>query len=512
MSLSLPARTAIARTEPSMSRPPAISDLSQILGHLPASAVLCVGDVMLDEFLYGSVTRISPEAATPVLSVERQEIQIGGAGNVARNVASLGARCVFVSVIGDDGAARRVREGLAGEPRIEAHLTVDPTRRTTRKTRLVSEHHSTHLLRADWESVAPLSPELQDRLLSLARDAMKRVNAIVLSDYGKGVLTPELARGIIEAAQAAGKPVIVDPKGRDFAKYQGATIVTPNRGELAEATGTPAQSDEEVASAAAELCAVAGAEAVLVTRSEQGMTLHQRHAAPVHLAAFPVRVRDVSGAGDTVAAVVALALGARATFEQAMRLANAAAAVAVGKRGTASVTLDELRARVLPHATLAAEEKVVADWTALDARLAEWRRDGLRIGFTNGCFDLLHPGHVQLLTQARALCDRLIVGLNSDASVRRLKGAGRPIQGERARAEVLAALEAVDLVVIFEETTPLALIERVRPKLLVKGADYRVDQVVGREVVEAAGGEVVLVDLVPGQSTSGLVAQSMKVG
>jgi D-beta-D-heptose 7-phosphate kinase/D-beta-D-heptose 1-phosphate adenosyltransferase len=249
-------------------------------------------------------------------------------------------------------------------------------------------------------------------------------------------------------------------------------------------------------------------QAVLVTRSEDGMSLLVKGKDPVHIAAYPVKVRDVSGAGDTVAAVLAAMLAANAGFEAAMRAANAAAAVAVSKRGTATVSIPELRARILPAASLAAEEKVLFDWSMLDERLQEWRRQGARIGFTNGCFDLLHPGHIKVLTAARGLCDRLIVGLNSDASVRRLKGEGRPVQEAHARAEVLAALEAVDLVIVFEQDTPLELLKRVRPKVLIKGGDYRLDQVVGREQVEADGGEVVLVDLVPGFSTTELVKRS----
>jgi len=267
-------------------------------------------------------------------------------------------------------------------------------------------------------------------------------------------------------------------------------------------------SEADVASAAEELARVAGCEAVLVKRSEEGMTLHVEGQAPVHVPAYPVKVRDVSGAGDTVAGVMAVLLAMRTPYEFAMRAANAAAAVVVGKRGTATVSLAELRSRILPAASLAPEEKIVFDWSVLDERLAQWRRHGLRIGFTNGCFDLLHRGHIRLLAEARAACDRLVVGLNSDASTTRLKGKGRPINPAEGRAEVLAALEAVDLVVVFEEDTPLELIKRVRPAVLVKGADYRREEVIGRDVVEAADGDVILVDLVPGHSTTGLVRRS----
>ena len=331
---------------------------------------------------------------------------------------------------------------------------------------------------------------------------------MVLSDYAKGALAARVIRAIIEAARRLGKPVVVDPKGHDYRVYRGATLITPNAKELAAAVHRPVTTEAEIAVAAAELARLVGSEAVLVTRSEAGMSLHVEGHPPVHIPAYPVKVRDVSGAGDTVAAVMAVLLAMRAPYEAAMRAANAAAAVVVGKRGTSTVSLAELRHRILPAASLAPEDKIVFDWSVLDERLAEWRRHGLRIGFTNGCFDLLHRGHVRLLAQARAACDRLVVGLNSDASTARLKGKGRPINPVEGRAEVLAALEAVDLVVVFDADTPLDLIKRVRPAVLVKGADYRREEVVGREVVEAAGGDVILVDLVPDHSTTRIVQRS----
>ena len=285
-------------------------------------------------------------------------------------------------------------------------------------------------------------------------------------------------------------------------------MITPNRKELGDATRRATRTEEEIAAAAAELGRMVEADAVLVTLSEAGMVLATRGAAPVHVPAYPVKVRDVSGAGDTVAAVLACLLALGADFEPAARAANAGGAVVVGKRGTATVSAAELRSRILPAASLASEEKILFDWSLLPERLREWRRQDLRIGFTNGCFDLLHPGHIRVLAEARAACDRLVVGLNNDASARRLKGAGRPIQNEKARAEVLAALEAVDLVVVFEEDTPRALIEKVRPMVLVKGGDYRREEVVGREIVEADGGEVVIVASVPGHSTTALVGRS----
>jgi D-beta-D-heptose 7-phosphate kinase/D-beta-D-heptose 1-phosphate adenosyltransferase len=467
--------------------------------------VLCVGDLMLDEFVYGEVSRISPEAPAPVIAAQRSESHVGGAGNVARNVAALGARCIFVGLIGEDDAGKRLKALLAEQPGIDSVLVCDPTRPTTRKVRFVSEHFSTHMLRADWEQAAPASAEVEQKLIEAILPQLGRADIVLLSDYAKGVLTARVIRNVIDAARKAGKPVIVDPKSLNFAIYRGATLLTPNRKEFAEATRSRADTEQAIAAAAQDVMQLADCEAILVTQSERGMTLVPRNGEIIHIPAHPVKVRDVSGAGDTVAAVLASSLAAGADWETALRMANAAAAVAVSKQGTASVSAAELRRKILPHAYLAAEKKIVLEPAALDARLAEWRRQGQRIGFTNGCFDILHPGHVKVLTAARGACDRLVVGLNSDASVRRLKGADRPVQDERARAEVLAALEAVDLVVIFEEDTPIRLITQIRPSVLVKGGDYTREQVVGHEIVEAGGGAVMLVDVLPGFSTTSLV-------
>lgn len=484
-------------------------DFDKHLSALAEQTVLCIGDLMLDEFVYGEVSRISPEAPTPVIAVKRSELMVGGAGNVARNLVALGTSCIFVGVVGDDEAGNALTEALGTHPLIEFHLVIDAKRQTTRKVRFVSEHHSTHLLRADWEAGLAVDAGGEDALIGHAIKAMPRVGAVVLSDYAKGALTPRVVSAVIDAANLADKPVVVDPKGRDYSIYRGATLITPNRQELADVTRSAARSDDEIVIAAGALRGAVEAQAVLVTRSEDGMTL-VGEGAPVHVPAYPVKVRDVSGAGDTVVAVVAAMLAMGADFESAMRAANAAGAVVVGKRGTATLSVAELRSRILPASTLASEEKIVFDWALLDEHLAEWRKLGLRVGFTNGCFDLLHPGHVKLLTGARAVCDRLVLGLNGDASVTRLKGAGRPVQPVQARAEVLAALEAVDLVVVFDEDTPEKLIARVKPTVLVKGSDYTREQVVGREIVEALGGEIVLIDLVPGHSTTSMVERSRK--
>jgi D-beta-D-heptose 7-phosphate kinase / D-beta-D-heptose 1-phosphate adenosyltransferase len=483
-------------------------DFEALIHSMSRQTVLCVGDLMLDEFVYGEVSRISPEAPAPVIAVQRSETSIGGAGNVARNVASLGARCIFAGLIGEDDAGAQLKAALAKQGLIESVLVCDPGRPTTRKVRFVSEHFSTHMLRADWELAQPAAPEVEQKLIEAVLPLLPRADIVLLSDYAKGALTARVIRNVIDAARKLGKRVIVDPKSLNFAIYRGATLLTPNRKEFAEATRSHADSVASIADAAQDVMQLADCEAILVTRSEHGMTLVPRKGEPIHVPAHPVKVRDVSGAGDTVVAVLAVVLAAGAPWEAALRMANAAAAVAVSKKGTASVSSAELRRRILPHAFLAAEEKIVAVGGELEAQLREWRRQGLRVGFTNGCFDILHPGHVKVLTAARAACDRLIVGLNSDASVKRLKGEGRPVQNERARAEVLAALEAVDLIAIFDEDTPIKLISSIRPSVLVKGGDYTREQVVGHEIVEAHGGEIHLVEVLPGFSTTSLVERA----
>jgi D-beta-D-heptose 7-phosphate kinase / D-beta-D-heptose 1-phosphate adenosyltransferase len=476
------------------------------LSHAMASqTVLCVGDLMLDEFVYGEVSRISPEAPAPVIAARRSETNIGGAGNVARNIASLGGSCIFVALVGADDTGERLKTALGQERGIEPVLVRDPARPTTRKVRFVSEHFSTHMLRADWEKAAPAANEIEQGLIDSILRELPRANIVLLSDYAKGVLTARVIRNTIDAARKLGKPVIVDPKSANFAIYRGATLLTPNRKEFSEATRSRVDSETSIADAAQDVMTLADCEAILVTQSEDGMTLVPRNGEAVHVPAHPVKVRDVSGAGDTVAAALALVMATGADWETCLRMANAAAAVAVSKKGTASVTAAELRRKILPHAFLAAEEKIVLDDGELDARLAEWRKQGLRVGFTNGCFDILHPGHVRLLTAARGACDRLIVGLNTDASVKRLKGEGRPVQHERARAEVLAALEAVDLVVFFAEDTPIRLITYIKPSVLVKGGDYTRETVVGHDIVEAHGGQVMLVETLQGFSTTTLV-------
>lgn len=469
--------------------------------------LLCVGDLMLDHFIYGTVERISPEAPIPVLKVTREVRMLGGAGNVARNATSMGASVSLVAAVGDDGAGRDAERLVAAEPGLTGNLIVVRERPTTVKMRYVA--HGQQLLRTDREETRPFSDAEQHRLMRIIESEVGEASVVVVSDYGKGVVGSAVAVHAIAAAKAAGKPVIVDTKASDLSAFRGASLATPNARELGAASRMPVVSDLEVEAAAARLAADFGLEGVVVTRSERGMMVLARGQRAVHLPAEAREVFDVSGAGDTVLAVLALALGAGAALSEAAMLANTAAGIVVGKAGTAVVHPDELMRALRSSEMKSAQDKIVSLDGAVSLTEA-WRAKRLTVGFTNGCFDLLHPGHVSLLTQARANCDRLIVGLNTDASVRKLKGEGRPVNSELARAVVLAALETVDAVVLFADETPIKLIEAIGPDVLVKGADYTVDKVVGADIVAARGGRVVLAELVPGQSTTGLIQRMDK--
>ena len=482
------------------------TDLIPLVEALARSRVLCVGDVMLDHYVYGRVERVSPEAPIPVLRVEREVKKLGGAGNVLSNLHALGAQACFISVTGNDTAGREVGKLVAGLAGVEAHVLGDRARPTTIKTRYIAE--TQQMLRADREQAAAVKDNLRDDLTRMVEEVLPHYQVTVLSDYAKGVLGNGVAAAIIAAAVRAGHRVVVDPKGADYGAYRGASLVKPNRRELGEATKMPVGSEAEITAAARALIDAHGFATVLVSLSQEGMLVVERSGATAKLDAAAREVFDVSGAGDTVVAVLAAALAAGAPVPDAARLANVAAGIVVGKAGTAVVHATELIETLVDRDALATR-KVLPLPLAVD-HVARWRRNGLKIGFTNGCFDLLHPGHVSLLSRARANCDRLVVGLNSDASVMRLKGPDRPVQNEQARGAVLASLASVDLVVVFEEDTPLNVIAELKPDLLVKGADYRHDQVVGAEIVEAYGGKVLLAELLPGYSTTRTIAKLVK--
>jgi D-beta-D-heptose 7-phosphate kinase/D-beta-D-heptose 1-phosphate adenosyltransferase len=457
---------------------------------------------MLDRFVYGTVSRISPEAPIPVMAVERSSAMPGGAANVARNIATMGARATLVGVVGPDEAGAELREQLVALPGITACLVEDTARPTTLKVRYVADRQQ--ILRTDRESTTAIGGELAVDVVAALRGLLASADAIVLSDYAKGLLTDALVREILALAGAAGKAVVVDPKSVQLSRYAGATVLTPNRVELERASGAPLRDDTEIAGAAQALVAAGTCRDLLVTRGGEGMTLVEGSGAVTHLRAVTREVFDVSGAGDTVVAALALGLAAGSSMVEAATLANVAAGIVVGKSGTAAATTAELLAALERAGDGVNDEKIFSRDHVAEL-VAQWRQRGLEVGFTNGCFDLLHPGHVTLLEKARAKVDRLVVGLNSDLSVSRLKGPSRPVQSEIARATVLASLRSVDAVVVFAEDTPLELIRQLRPDVLVKGADYTRETVVGSDLVESWGGRVELIELVKDQSTTGTI-------
>ena len=463
--------------------------------------VLVLGDVMLDRYVSGDASRLSPEAPIPVLRPTARRATLGGAANVALNVATLGGQVALVGVVGDDPDGAELRQLLASSG-VVAHIVVAPGRPTTTKTRFMVGHHQ--LLRLDEETVVPIDDMTAAGVLQQFADALPRSDVVVLSDYAKGVLSDAVLRGALARAQASGRMVIADPKRDDFTAYRGASVLTPNELEVRHATRIEAADDVEADRAGRRALDDCGCEAVLITRSAKGLTLVRRDAPALHLPTRAREVADVSGAGDTLVAALAVALGAHAALPEAAMLANITAGISVGKPGTATVSREELLG-VLHLAELVATDRKIATSEEAAQRAAAWRAEGLLVGFANGCFDLIHPGHVRLLTEARAHCDRLVVALNTDASVQRLKGPTRPLQNETARATVMASLAPVDMVVLFGEDTPAELIQALRPDVLVKGADYSIDQVVGADLVQGWGGTVLLVELEAGHSTTGTI-------
>ena len=467
--------------------------------------ILCVGDIMLDVFVQGEVKRISPEAPIPVFKYIHEQSILGGVGNVVRNLEGLNIPSILIGLLGDDDAGHTLERMIQQSPSITSHFIKCAHLKTTKKTRFTAGVQQ--LLRVDRESPESLLPEHIQKLKKTALESLKDVNVIVLSDYSKGVLSKELLTPLIQEALKMGKIIIVDPKGKDYSRYQGASLLTPNREELHLATDMPTNTDEDCILAAQKLIDAYQIQSILVTRGAQGMTLVTGAGLIEHSRATAVReVFDVSGAGDTVVAVMATALNAGLPLETAMHFANTAGSIVVGKIGTSPIEHQELF-ESLTHQTETNKgptQKILSLPQLVDLRL-KWQRRGLKVGFTNGCFDLLHPGHLYILEQSKAKCDRLIVGLNSDLSVKGLKGDSRPLQSEEGRALVLAALEMVDGIVLFSDSTPHTLITTLKPDVLVKGADYTIDQVVGAREVLSYGGEVHLVDLVPNQSTTNLV-------
>lgn len=477
------------------------------IGGLSHAKILCIGDVMLDRFFTGAVDRISPEAPVPVFRAGRMSSILGGAGNVARNIAALGAGAVLIGATGDDDAATEIAALLRREPLIEPVLIADPCQPTTLKSRYVAGGN--HILRIDTDPSGPLDVATRAQLEQAFYDGLATAGAAVISDYGKGVLPEQAVQRMIAKATAAGCPVVVDPKGSDYARYRGASVVTPNRKELAEAAGRRLDDEAAMVAAAESLVAAHGFGAMLVTRGEEGMSLVLPDRPPRHFATEAAEVFDVAGAGDTVVAVLATGLASGLPLETAVALSNIAAGIVVRKIGTAVASQRELRI-ALRRRAVPTSGKLVDLPDCLEL-VEQWRSDGFRVGFTNGCFDVLHAGHIELLRKSKRAVDKLVLGLNSDSSVRGLKGVERPINPQEARARVLSAIEFVDAIVVFGEATPERLIEEIRPDVLMKGSDYRIDQVVGGDYVRGYGGSVQLIDLVAGFSSTAIVEKLKRV-
>ncbi|WP_020675705.1 bifunctional D-glycero-beta-D-manno-heptose-7-phosphate kinase/D-glycero-beta-D-manno-heptose 1-phosphate adenylyltransferase HldE [Geopsychrobacter electrodiphilus] len=462
---------------------------------------LVVGDLMLDEYLWGKAERISPEAPVAVVDITRQDMRLGGAGNVINNLLSLGCEVRVASVIGDDEDGRTIltRLELRG---VEADgVVLSALRKTSRKTRVLASNQQ--MLRIDRESREEIDLASSQQLLTYVHQQLPQVQVVLLSDYLKGVLTDSLTRELIALCRSAKVPVLVDPKGKDYTKYQGATLLTPNRKEAAEASGVAISSGDDVSRAGWKLLQELSLDALILTRSEEGMSLFMAGRDEIQLPTLAREVFDVSGAGDTVLATIGFGLAGGLGLPDAARLANLAAGVVVGKVGTSTVTPDEILRSI--RVDVDRTDAKIRTSNELQQILLEEKNHGRSIVFTNGCFDLLHVGHVKYLQKARALGDRLVLGLNSDASIRRLKGEKRPLIGEEERGHILAALDCIDYVCVFDEDTPLELIDLLRPDILVKGGDYLAAEVVGKEIVESYGGRVELISFVDGKSTTNII-------
>jgi len=479
-----------------------------VIEKFDSAKILCLGDVMLDRFVSGVVKRISPESPIPILSEEKIDVFAGGAANVARNISSLGGRCTIVGVVGNDKAADTIRELLETDDRILPRLVVAKERPTSEKTRFVT--NGQHLLRVDSEVSVDIDEGTENEIFNVIDGFMGNHDVLILSDYAKGVLTKGVLTRIISLARARNVPVIVDPKSKDFSRYSGSTLLTPNSTETRVATGIDPLDDESAIIAGREILKSLDLEHVLITRAEKGMTLVGQTDPVVHISAAAREVSDVVGAGDTVIATLSLVMACGGSVELAAHVANTAAGIVVGKRGTATTTRSELMEELAKESDTGhtPSSVKVLSWEEAKVVSRSWQNDGLKVGFTNGCFDILHVGHTSILDFARSHCDRLIVGVNADASIRRLKGPERPINSQDDRANLLSALAVVDAVVIFDHDTPKELIDFLEPSLLVKGADYKIDEIVGADSVLARGGEVLRFELLPGKSTTGIIKRA----
>lgn len=473
------------------------------IDHFDHASVMCVGDVMLDRFVYGHVERISPEAPIPVIRHDNETIMLGGAGNVVRNIVSLGASCAFISVVGADDTGRTILGLTAKQERLEPFLFTDNKRISTLKTRYIAG--SQQLFRCDNESTAPIQDTQFDNIVEIYSQELHKHKIVILSDYNKGVLPPAMVRILIERANASKIPVIIDPKSRDFSIYANAWLLTPNQKEL-EATfhGRAFTSTQEIEKHTRSLMAQFNIRNMLITRGAKGMLLCCENGDTHVIRTRAKEVFDVSGAGDTVIATLAVALASGCDLPVSAELANTAAGIVVSKMGTAVIYRTDLKTAVHTQDITTGASKIFPQDIAV-AQVETWQREGLKVGFTNGCFDIIHAGHIASINDCASHCDKLIIAVNSDDSVRRLKGETRPVNQEMDRALLLAELQSVDMVIIFRDDTPLPLLHRLKPDVLMKGADYEKEQIVGWDFVESYGGEVKRIALKDGYSTTNTI-------
>ncbi len=484
-----------------MSKEIPLNHFLEAIDNFSKARILVVGDVMMDHFVYGSSTRISPEAPIPVLAREGQNSMLGGAANVAMNLLSFGAHVGLIGLVGDDTEADQVTAFCQEHGRLDARLVRDPGRATTVKTRFVAQ--SQQLLRVDRETSHPVTGTAHNDILAAYDDLLVATDIVILSDYAKGLLTSDMCHDLIDRAGKAGKKILVDPKNPDFAVYGGAHLICPNSLEMAAVTGIEATDNNLAERACRAVLDQFDISAIALSRGAAGISLLERdQKSAIHIASRAQAVYDVSGAGDTVISAIAVGLVSNLALPEAVELANRAAGIVVGKVGTGIVSRRELRVAL----GNTSHRHPVDTEEAID-RVGIWRETGNRIGFTNGCFDILHLGHLHSLEEARKHCDKLVVGVNSDSSVKILKGEGRPIQDQATRARILASLEMCDLVVIFDNETPKDLIAQLLPNVLFKGADYEGKEVVGAAIVEKNGGEVILLPLIPETSTTATIAR-----
>ncbi|RKX23817.1 MAG: bifunctional heptose 7-phosphate kinase/heptose 1-phosphate adenyltransferase [Candidatus Zixiibacteriota bacterium] len=477
-----------------------VADIEHLLCVLPKLKFLVIGDLILDKYIWGAAERISPEAPIPIVKVDREETRLGGAGNVVNNLISLGCHVQIASVVGSDEAGTELKQLLQRQGVATAGIQRDSKRTTTCKTRIIAGHQQ--LVRLDHEDCILVDSFQEDQLLEFVDKVLGDVDVVLVSDYLKGVLSDRTLGEIIRISKKHSRPVVVDPKGKDFSRYKGVTLLTPNQREAEWATGGEILNHDSLLVIGESLYHDLELGALLITRGSRGMSLFTEDQ-PTHLATEAREVYDVSGAGDTVLSLCAVGLAGGLPLTDSAELANLAAGIVVGKVGTATVSPAELLTAALAKDQDLGRKILSKDRLAMV--LEGYHQAGKEIIFTNGCFDLLHAGHVQYLQKARKLGDLLVLGLNSDESIRRLKGEKRPLLHQTERAQILAALDCVDYITIFEEDTPLELIRLIKPAVLAKGGDYVADEVVGREFVTSYGGRLVLLQFEDGKSTTNII-------